>query len=154
MNHIPPLDAGLYPEMLQRVAEAHNPSMKDAPAASSSPPVDKRNPSESRILVAETESQILDNLKSKGDALANLSAVLQTTWCIAQYVERWAAHQPRTLLEVVTLVCVVLNILIYYLWCDNFNFQKPIDVRGRASGAIEECANRSVNVLGDIRFLR
>lgn len=70
--------------------------------------MDKRNPSESRILVTETGSEILDNLKSRGDALANLSAVLQTTWCIAQYVERWAAHHPKTLLEVVTLACVVL----------------------------------------------
>lgn len=80
-----------------------------------------------------TKSEIKD--KSKG----NPFAVLQTAWFIAQYLERWAAGQPRTQLEVMTLAYAVLNILIHCLWFEKpLNVQKSIDVSGRASGAMKE----------------
>ena len=81
--------------------------------------------------VLVTESEILD--KSKGDGLGKLVAVLQTTWFIVQYLERWVSHQPRTQVEVMTLAYAAINIIIYILWWDKpLNVQEPIDVHGRA----------------------
>jgi len=79
-----------------------------------------------------TESEILD--KSKGDALGKLVTVLQTTWFIAQYLDRWSSHQPRTQLEVMTLAYAALNVMVYALWWKKpLGIQEPIDVRrGRA----------------------
>lgn len=110
-----------YPEMLKR----------DAPPDPTAPPT---RASDFRILV--TESEILD--KSKGDRLGKLLTVLQTTWFIAQYLERWAAHLPRTQLEVMTLAYAALNILIYALWWRKpLNIEEPIDVNGRASAVVD-----------------
>jgi hypothetical protein len=92
-----------------------------------------RHPSKPRILV--TESEILD--KSKGDGLGKLFTLLQTTWFIVQYLERWVAHQPRTQLEVMTLAYAAMNILVYALWWDKpLNIQGPIYIHGRASAPI------------------
>jgi len=77
-----------------------------------------------------TESEIVD--KSKGDMLGKLVAVLQTTWFIVEYVERWASQQPRTQLEVMTLAYAAMNFIIYILcWEKPLNIQEQIDIRGR-----------------------
>src|ERR1700733_293022 len=62
-------------------------------------PTQGNPPSKPWILVSESE--ILD--KGKSNPLAKLFAVLQTLWFIIQYFGRWAADQPKTQLEVVTL---------------------------------------------------
>ena len=81
-----------------------------------------------RMLV--TISDIVD--RSKNDALGKLAASIQTTWFIVQYSERWASHQARTQLEVMTLSYAAVNILIYILWKEKpLRVQEPIDVRGR-----------------------
>ena len=78
-----------------------------------------------------TESEILD--KSKGDGLGKLVTVRQTTWFIVQYLERWASHQPRAQVEVMTLAYAAVNVIVYVLWWDKpLNVQEPIDVHGRA----------------------
>ena len=76
-----------------------------------------------------TKSDIVD--RSKNDALGKLAASVQTTWFIAQHSERWASHQARTQLEVMTLSYAVVNIFIYILWKEKpLRVQEPIDVRG------------------------
>ena len=83
-----------------------------------------------RPWIVVTESEILD--KSKGDGLGKLVTVLQTTWFIVQYLERWVSHQPRTQIEVMTLAYATINVIIYILWWDKpLNIQEPIDVHGR-----------------------
>lgn len=75
-----------------------------------------------------TKSEILD--KRKRALLGGLATVLQTTWFIVQYLERWGSHQPRTQLEGMTLAHIVINIVIYFLWWDKpFDIQMPIDIR-------------------------
>jgi len=54
--------------------------------------------------------------------------MLQISWFVVQYIARWANGDPRTQLEVVTLI------LIYILWWDKpFDVQKPLSVSSRAS---------------------
>jgi len=142
---------GLYPEMLSADAPADDSSKEgESSPESSSPPLSKpslfmrlgslfhpfRRPVQGShspkpwILVQQAE--ILD--KSKSDALGKFFAVLQTTWFVVQYCERWAARQPRTQLEVDTLAFTALNILVYLFWWDKpKNVREPIDVRGRPS---------------------
>ena len=85
-----------------------------------------------RMLV--TKSDIVD--RSKKDALGKLAASLQTTWFIVQYSERWASHQARTQLEVLTLSYAAVNIFIYILWKEKpLRVQEPIDVRGNTTPA-------------------
>ena len=119
-----------YPEILKLVASTAD-SKEDEPSPEpTTPPTSRDRPSKFRILV--TKSEILD--KSKGDALGKLFTVLQTTWFIVQYLERWASRQPRTQLEVMTLAYAAVNILVYALWWDKpLNIQEPIYVHGRAS---------------------
>jgi len=139
LDEIPTLDPRKYNEMFRRDdlptetkdAPSTPPSPSPSPNITSTGELDR---SEYRILV--TKSELKD--KSKGNALVDIFAVLQTTWFISQYLERWHAHQPRTQLEVMTLAYAVLNILIRGLWYKKpLNVQKPIDVHGRASGAIK-----------------
>jgi hypothetical protein len=122
------------PEMLEQAALASDAPKEDEPSPEPNPlPTQGRHSSEPRILV--TESEILD--KSKDDALGKLFTLLQTTWFIVQYLERWVVHQPRTQLEVMTLAYAALNILVYTLWWDKpLNIQGPIDIHGRASAQI------------------
>ena len=83
-----------------------------------------------RPWIVMTESEILD--KSKGEGLGKLVTVLQITWFIVQYSERWASHQPRTQVEVMTLAYAAINVIISILWWDKpLNVQEPIDVHGR-----------------------
>lgn len=82
-----------------------------------------------RVLV--TENAILD--KSKTNALAKLVTVAQTTWFVVQLIERWANHQPRTQLEVMTVAYAALNAVLYILlWHKPYNVNEPINVSGRA----------------------
>ena len=120
-----------YPEMLKRDTPVLEAELAQNPAT---PPRQEENQaSDFRILV--TESEILD--KSKGDPLGKLFTVLQTTWFIIQYLERWITHRPRTQLEVMTLAYAALNILIYALWWGKpLNIKEPIDVGGRASAVV------------------
>jgi hypothetical protein len=130
------LNVESYPEMLIKNA----PARKEAEVASvhATPQRQEHHASDFRILV--TESEILD--KSKGDPLGKLFTVLQTTWFIVQYLERWVTHQPRMQLEVMTLAYAALNILVYALWWDKpLNIQEPIDVHGRASTPVDGRTN-------------
>ena len=118
-----------YPQMFKEDAPAHTEAELTTPSST------EHRPSDPKISV--TESEILD--KSKGDPLGKLFTALQTTWFIAQYLERWIAHQPRTQLEVMTLAYAALNILIYALWWEKpLNMQEPIDVHGRSSALDED----------------
>jgi hypothetical protein len=139
-NPAPPM-IELYPEMLSAVPplskEGGSPSESRAPPLSRCPLFMRlgsfhRPAGGPKPWILVTKSEILD--KSKRDALGKLFTVLQTTWFIVQYLERWAAPQPRTQLEVVTLAFATLNILIYLLWWNKpLNVQEPIDVRRRPS---------------------
>jgi len=127
------LDAGAdrYPELLKEDSTRNQDETSPHPDA---PLIEEPYKFKYRILV--TESEILD--KSKSDPLGKLFTVLQTTWFVAQYLERWVAHQPRTQLEVMTLAYAALNILVYALWWDKpLNVQEVIDVGGRASASVE-----------------
>ena len=117
------LDASTIPGL---TAESH-PELFKLDASRGDPP--KEHGTQPWVLV--TEPEILD--KSKGDGLGKLVTVLQTTWFIVQYLERWVSHQPRTQVEVMTLAYAVVNVIIYILWWDKpLNVQEPIDVHGRA----------------------
>ena len=130
LYHSPQLIYGPYPEILKPVASTTDSKEDSTSPNSTTPPTPGDRSSGFRILV--TKSEILD--KSKGDALGKLFTVLQTTWFIVQYLERWAARQPRTQLEAMTLAYAAVNILIYALWWDKpLNIQEPIYVHGRAS---------------------
>lgn len=79
---------GPPPEILEQATPASGVS-KDhglSPDTTAPPTVHYRL-SQYRILV--TELEILD--KSKGDTLGKLFTLLQTTWFIVQYLERWVA---------------------------------------------------------------
>ena len=103
-------------------------------------------PPEFRILVSEEE--ILD--KSKSDPLGKLFAIVQTTWFIAQYSQRWFAHQLRTQLEVMTLAYAILNILVYTLWWGKpQNIQEPINVGHRASATVDVCGEEAPLLVRD-----
>ena len=117
------LDASTIPDL---TAESH-PELFKLDASQGDPP--KEHGTQPWILV--TESEILD--KSKGDGLGKLVTMLQTTWFIVQYLERWVTHQPRTQVEVMTLAYAAINVIIYILWWDKpLNIQEPIDVHGHA----------------------
>jgi hypothetical protein len=134
LDHWGRLTVESFPEMLKRDAPPSEVSREDEPSTDPTTlPTPGDCPSEFRILV--TESEILD--KSKGDGLGKLFTLLQTTWFIVQYLERWVAYQPRTQLEVMTLAYAALNILVYALWWDKpLNIQEPIYIHGRASAPI------------------
>ena len=90
----------------------------------------RADPPKEQLWILVTESEILD--KSKGDGLGKLVAVLQTTWFIVQYLERWVSHLPRTQVEVMTLAYAAINVIIYILWWDKpLNVQEPINIHGR-----------------------
>jgi hypothetical protein len=120
-----------HPEFLTLDAPTHDPSKDASPSEPNTLPTQGDRTSKPRITI--TEFQILD--KSKVDALGKFLTVLQTIWFIVQYLGRWAAHQPRTQLEVMILAYATLNILIYILWWEKpLDIQEPIDVSGRAFG--------------------
>lgn len=80
-----------------------------------------------RLEVFISKDEILD--KSKGSSIAKFLTVVQTTWFMLQIIERWAAHQPRTQLEIMTLAYAILNIIIYTLWWNKpLNVDEPIQV--------------------------
>lgn len=54
--------------------------------------------------------------KSKGDQLAKLLVLFQTSWFLAQCVARWATNLYVTQLEVVTLAFACLNFFTYAVW--------------------------------------
>lgn len=87
------------------------------------------------------EKSLLENLvgrrhildKSDRDLLGGLVAFIQTIWFIVQYIERWAARQPKTQLEVTTLAFVVINVIIIILWLGKpRDVEEPIDIDGDA----------------------
>lgn len=82
-----------------------------------------------------SESEILD--KSKGSSMAKLLTLAQTIWFLVQFIERWAAHQPRTQLEIMACAYALLNIFIYALWWHKpLNVTEPIDISGRSYSRI------------------
>lgn len=86
-------------------------------------------PSDYRILVTETE--ISD--RSKSSILAKAITLAETTWFLIQFLERWATHQPRTQIEILTVAYAVLNVLVYILWWNKpYNVDEAIHVSGRA----------------------
>ena len=101
---------------------------------------------EFRTLV--TELAILD--KSKSDPLGKLFTLLQTTWFIVQYLERWIIHQPRMQLEVMTLAYAAMNFLIYALWWGKpLNIQEPINLLGQHS-APDDDHTKGLNGVGPV----
>lgn len=80
--------------------------------------------------ISISKADILD--KSKSSGVAKFLTVAQTTWFILQFIERWAAHQARTQLEIMTVAYALLNIVIYALWWNKpLNVNEPIEVSGR-----------------------
>jgi len=131
IENLSSLDADLYPELLKKEDPTRNPD--ETSPHPGAPLIGESYPSNYRILV--TEAEILD--KSKSDPLGKLFTVLQTTWFIAQYLERWVTHQPSTQIEVMTLAYAALNILVYVLWWDKpLNVQEVIDVGRRTSASV------------------
>lgn len=113
----------IHPELFESDVIPENPPHKRA-ESSTSP-----ENTQSQRSTLPTRSAILD--RSKRDTLGKLATVLQTTWFITQYTERWASHQPRTQLEVMTLAYAAINVIVYILWKEKpLGVQEPIDVRG------------------------
>ena len=56
--------------------------------------------------------------RSKGDTVAKLLAVSQTTWFLLQCVARASRSLALTELEISTAAFAVLNIVVYLLWWD------------------------------------
>lgn len=124
------LTADSYPEIVETGGARTIAPKEDAILPESTTPSVTENPPP-QPWIRVTESEILD--KSKDDALGKFVTVLQATWFIVQYLSRWAAHQPRTQLEVMTFAYAGINVVIYILWLDKpFDIREPIDVRGRA----------------------
>lgn len=69
-----------------------------------------------------TEDIIMD--KSKGDMVAKLLVVMQTSWFMIQCIVRVAEGFPVTALELTTLGHTVFSSVIYFFW-----WNKPLDVR-------------------------
>jgi hypothetical protein len=69
-----------------------------------------------------TEDVIMD--KSKGDTIAKLLVVMQTSWFMIQCVSRVAEGLPVTNLELTTLGHTVFVSVMYFFW-----WKKPLDVR-------------------------
>ncbi len=71
--------------------------------------------------------EIMD--RSKGDDIAKVIALIQTTWFAMQVINRAAQHLPITALEITTLAHVSLNVLIYWCWWNKpLNIRFPVDV--------------------------
>lgn len=62
--------------------------------------------------------------KSKGDMVAKLLVVMQTSWFMIQCIVRVAEGLPVTALELTTLGHTVFSSVIYFFW-----WNKPLDVR-------------------------
>ena len=99
---------------MQRNADSHS---EISTESSGTPMADNTTP---RILV--TDSEISDKCKSSTVGIG--VAALQTAWFVLQYLDRWASHQPRTQLEVMTLAYITISIIISLLW-----WNKPRDIR-------------------------
>lgn len=69
-----------------------------------------------------TEDDIMD--KSKGDTIAKLLVVIQTSWFAIQCAARVSQGLPVTALELTTLGHTVFVVIIYFIW-----WHKPLDVR-------------------------
>lgn len=92
-----------------------------------------------------TEAAIRD--RSKTNALAKLITVAQVTWFIVQFIERWATHQPRTQLEVMTVAYAALNVVMYALWWNKpYNVDEPINVSDRAHNRL---GNPAIGILAE-----
>lgn len=110
-----------HSENAPQQSSAYDPSPQELSPNSASP--------QYRILI--TEAVIRD--KSKTNAITKLITVTQTTWFIVQFIERWATHQPRTQLEVMTVAYAALNVIVYaLLWNKPYSVDEPINISGRA----------------------
>jgi hypothetical protein len=69
-----------------------------------------------------TEDVIMD--KSKGDMVAKLLVVMQTSWFMVQCISRVAEGLPVTELELTTLGHTIFISVVYFFW-----WNKPLDVR-------------------------
>lgn len=125
---------------LTRSSSVNRPSTPASSSKSTSP----------QYYILVSEAAIRD--KSKTNALAKLITLAQTTWFILQFIERWATHQPRTQLEVMTMAYAVLNAMVYALWWNKpYNVDEPINVSGRA----RDCARtRTIGVWAPQSILR
>ncbi len=69
------------------------------------------------------------NDRSKGDGLAKLIAILQTSWFIAQCIARTRLNLAITELELVTLAIASLNAVTYMFWWSKpLCVQEPVNV--------------------------
>jgi len=68
-----------------------------------------------------TDEEIGD--RSKGDALAKVILILQSSWFICQCIARWVQGLGLTQLELTTLALASLNGITFILWWD-----KPLAV--------------------------
>lgn len=135
-SHLPSPETGQVSEDLALTSLVASPPLADqahqASPSSDPPYLNLSSISASfqyRVLLSE--AAIRD--KSKSNALAKLITVAQKTWFIIQFVERWAAHQPRTQLEAMTVAYAALSVVIYALWWSKpYNIDEPVNVSGRA----------------------
>ncbi|KAF8657418.1 hypothetical protein AX16_002215 [Volvariella volvacea WC 439] len=89
------------------------------------------------------EKEIKDH--GKGDLLAKVIVVLQTTWFVAQCIARHVQGLVLTEIELVTLAFATLNVVTYGVWWDKpLSIEYPIyfDENGvRADGPEEKKSN-------------
>jgi hypothetical protein len=69
------------------------------------------------------------NDRSKGDGLAKLIAILQTSWFIAQCIARTVQNLAITKLELVALAMASLNAVTYVFWWSKpLGVQQPVNI--------------------------
>ena len=76
-----------------------------------------------RVTAADMED------RSKGDALSEIIAILQTTWFIVQCIARGQQRLALTELELVTLALASLNAMTFAIWWDKpLGVQEPVKI--------------------------
>lgn len=75
--------------------------------------------------------------RSRGNPLAKLLAILQTSWFLFQCAARWASRLDVTELETLTLAFAFLNGLTYAFWWEKpLEMNSPIEIDLRSSAAL------------------
>ncbi|KAF8654825.1 hypothetical protein AX16_003345 [Volvariella volvacea WC 439] len=91
------------------------------------------------ILPTISEEEIMD--KSKGDFLAKIVVVIQTSWFLIQCIARPPQNLVLTGLELVTMAFSTLNVITYFLWWSKpLNAECPIYFKkdgSRSSGPMK-----------------
>lgn len=92
LESIEKLPAGAHPELFR-------------PFPNPTPTTEEPLHAQIQYQIFVSEAEIRD--RSKSNAIAKSITVVQTTWFIAQFIERWATGRPKTQLEVMTLAYVL-----------------------------------------------